>query len=458
MPVEEIETLHLFDGQQRLLMVDQILETDRPALGKRNLYRYALSNHLGSSTVEVDENADIISYEEYHPYGTTAFQSGRNAAEVKLKRYRYTGKERDEESGLYYHGARYYAPWIGRWSSCDPAGIVDSLNLYVYARNDPLLFVDPDGHRSDKATDPAVWYSLQHPGAAEKWEKEWLNRTVIEPYYAASEPMPEAELKRLLATESQRAKAAFRDFAQQEWDYENQLVLVNTGRGAQALTRAEHRQVIADQYNQTVLQGLVADPISSVITGLAVISSDDRRVHMQAAQVGQTVSGLTWVAGAGANLKLQNRGVKNIAPASNAAIRDLNRKRLSLPPQTFENLDPRDKPDPPTRLAELLYENGKWRTRAANGEVRTAKGLYNFVTVNGKIYVDTKAGHIDLSMGEPVDYAGQIRFGRNTSTRGQLVEWTNASGHIAPGAAYAHQARLPMDKFVPHNVTLHKLE
>ncbi|MEJ7711910.1 MAG: hypothetical protein WKF84_19080 [Pyrinomonadaceae bacterium] len=111
--VEEIETLHLFDGEQRLLMVDQILETDRPALGQRNLYRYTLSNHLGSSTVEVDESANIISYEEYHPYGTTAYQSGRNAAEVKLKRYRYTGMERDEESGLSYHGARYYALFVG---------------------------------------------------------------------------------------------------------------------------------------------------------------------------------------------------------------------------------------------------------------------------------------------------------------------------------------------------------
>ena len=39
------------------------------------------------------------------------------------KRYRYTGKERDEENGLYYHGARYYAPWLGRWTSCDPAGL-----------------------------------------------------------------------------------------------------------------------------------------------------------------------------------------------------------------------------------------------------------------------------------------------------------------------------------------------
>ncbi len=61
------------------------------------------------------------------------------------KRYRYTGKERDEETGLYYHGARYYAPWLGRWTSCDPAGLVDGLNLYVYAGANPVVRHDPSG-------------------------------------------------------------------------------------------------------------------------------------------------------------------------------------------------------------------------------------------------------------------------------------------------------------------------
>ena len=41
----------------------------------------------------------IISYEEYYPYGSTSYQAGRSAVEVSLKRYRYTGKERDEETG-----------------------------------------------------------------------------------------------------------------------------------------------------------------------------------------------------------------------------------------------------------------------------------------------------------------------------------------------------------------------
>ncbi len=64
---------------------------------------------------------------------------------MSLKRYRYTGKERDEETGLYYHGARYYAPWVGGWVSYDPAGITDSTNLYWYARAAPASYVDYDG-------------------------------------------------------------------------------------------------------------------------------------------------------------------------------------------------------------------------------------------------------------------------------------------------------------------------
>ena len=69
------------------------------------------------------------------------------------KRYRYTGKERDEESGLYYHGARYYAPWLGRWTSCDPEGISFGINLYRPFSNNPLVNVDLNGRQDTKVTD-----------------------------------------------------------------------------------------------------------------------------------------------------------------------------------------------------------------------------------------------------------------------------------------------------------------
>jgi RHS repeat-associated protein len=55
------------------------------------------------------ENANILTFEEYYPYGARSFSSGKSDAVVSLKRYRYSGKELDNESGLYYYGARYYA-------------------------------------------------------------------------------------------------------------------------------------------------------------------------------------------------------------------------------------------------------------------------------------------------------------------------------------------------------------
>ncbi len=72
-------------------------------------------------------------------------EAGRSAAEVSLKRYRYTGMERDEETGFNYHMARYYASWLGRWSSADPRDISDGVNTYVYAQNRPVTLVDPAG-------------------------------------------------------------------------------------------------------------------------------------------------------------------------------------------------------------------------------------------------------------------------------------------------------------------------
>lgn len=144
-PLEEIETHHLFADDQRVLIVEDVLKTDNAELGERTLYRYQLGNHLGSVCVELDEGAEVISYEEYHPYGTTAYSAGRNDVEVQLKRYRYTGMERDEETGLNYHTMRYYVPWLGRWGSSDPIDVQGGVNSYKYVEGNALRYTDPSG-------------------------------------------------------------------------------------------------------------------------------------------------------------------------------------------------------------------------------------------------------------------------------------------------------------------------
>ncbi|MBN2777894.1 MAG: hypothetical protein JXR36_09635 [Bacteroidales bacterium] len=108
--------------------------------------RYQYSNHIGSACLELDGSAAIISYEEYHPFGTTSYRSGRNEVDVSLKRYKYVGKERDEETGLYYYGARYYAAWIARFVSVDPLQHeYPHYTPYQYAGNKPITYIDLDG-------------------------------------------------------------------------------------------------------------------------------------------------------------------------------------------------------------------------------------------------------------------------------------------------------------------------
>lgn len=136
----ERETLHIVDDQRRIALVET-KTTDAVA----PLIRYQFGNHLGSSSLELDDTGEIISYEEYFPYGSTSYRAARADVEVSSKRYRYTGKERDEETGFYYHGARYYAPWLGRWASCDPAGVTDGINSCLYVRDNPIRLSDPNG-------------------------------------------------------------------------------------------------------------------------------------------------------------------------------------------------------------------------------------------------------------------------------------------------------------------------
>lgn len=146
--VEEIESIHVIDGQHRLLLIDDIIQTNNVNFTTGPHYRYQYGNHLDSSTLEMDEQAQIISFEEYHPFGTSSYQATRSGVQINPKRYRYTGKERDEESGFYYHGARYYACWLGRWISPDPAGLVDGVNVYQYVKNNPVIMKDPDGRQA----------------------------------------------------------------------------------------------------------------------------------------------------------------------------------------------------------------------------------------------------------------------------------------------------------------------
>ncbi|MEI5926533.1 SpvB/TcaC N-terminal domain-containing protein [Bacillus albus] len=156
----ERTSLSLIDKGHRFVMIDTEIKR-RGVLGISmgrtspvQTVRYQLHNHLGSAALELDDIARVISYEEYHPYGTTAYRAKNAALKCAAKHYRYTGMERDEESGFNYHGARYYAPWIGRWTSCDPIDLEAGVNMYLYVLGNPVRFFDPHGKQECTMCDP----------------------------------------------------------------------------------------------------------------------------------------------------------------------------------------------------------------------------------------------------------------------------------------------------------------
>lgn len=136
-------TLSLMEGSSRLVVIERRNNVDDGT--EKKLERYQFMNIVGSAVIEVDDRGRIITKEEYTPYGSTAYQARNKAVKAAAKRYRYTGMERDEETGLSYHSARYYIPWLGRWLSADPIGINGGVNLYCYCYNDPVNLSDVDG-------------------------------------------------------------------------------------------------------------------------------------------------------------------------------------------------------------------------------------------------------------------------------------------------------------------------
>ena len=138
---------------------------------------YYHSDHLGSASLISDYKGDEYQRIEYTPYGETWVEKTSNTG-LEWLPYKFTAKELDEETGLYYYGARYLDPKYSRWITCDPAlgkyipslnsdisklpagGIFESLNLsvYHYAKNNPINYTDPTGLFDKKQF---FWASVQ---------------------------------------------------------------------------------------------------------------------------------------------------------------------------------------------------------------------------------------------------------------------------------------------------------
>src|SRR6185437_15706513 len=135
---------------------------------------YYFSDHLKTASVITDSGGAIKAESDYYPWGGELQIIANDS-----NHYKFTGKERDSESGLDYFGARYYSSGLGRFISADwsatpiPVPYADfsdpqSLNQYSYVRNIPTVNVDPDGHCCLEDIKDAIEVIAQNPQVVDR--------------------------------------------------------------------------------------------------------------------------------------------------------------------------------------------------------------------------------------------------------------------------------------------------
>ena len=111
-------------------------------------------DHLGSSNYITNLDGEVSQHIEYVPFGEVFIEERNNTWNTP---YLFNAKEFDEETGMYYYGARYYEPRLSLWMSADPlAEEYIDISAYTYCHNNPINLFDPDG-QGDYYTDAGKW-------------------------------------------------------------------------------------------------------------------------------------------------------------------------------------------------------------------------------------------------------------------------------------------------------------
>ena len=101
------------------------------------------SDHLGSTSYITDDKTNITQYDAYLPYGELLVDEHSSSEYLP---YKFNGKQFDEETGLYYYGARYMNPMASIWYGVDVlAEKYDNVGSYIYCKNNPIAFMDMNG-------------------------------------------------------------------------------------------------------------------------------------------------------------------------------------------------------------------------------------------------------------------------------------------------------------------------
>jgi RHS repeat-associated protein len=140
---------------QEYVRLGSQLEAIENASGTPCRICYLTYDHLGSTRLVTDQNANVVARHDFRPFGeeisgNTAGRGGQWGVSDGVNQ-KFSGKERDSETGLDYFGARYYGSSLGRFTSPDLPRVdqdpsdPQSWNLYSYVRNNPLANIDPNG-------------------------------------------------------------------------------------------------------------------------------------------------------------------------------------------------------------------------------------------------------------------------------------------------------------------------
>ena len=127
------------------------------------------SDHLGSTSYITDDKANITQYDAYLPYGELLVDEHSSSEDLP---YKFNGKQFDEETGLYYYGARYMNPVTSLWYGVDPlAEKYVATGGYVYTLDNPVRLIDPDGRKLEGATKSDAAKMLEDINVVFKAEK-----------------------------------------------------------------------------------------------------------------------------------------------------------------------------------------------------------------------------------------------------------------------------------------------
>ena len=191
------QTKHVYVGSSRIATKNNWWKDTGTAYEKYNTYWYH-ADHLGSAQLVSDWNGQEYERIEYTPYGELWIEKVKSGYEALP--YRFTGKEMDSETGLYYYGARYLDPKYSRWLSTDPAlsdymagskaggGAYNPINfnLYHYAGNNPIKYTDPDGRKQNlaqKVFAKALNFAATHNEKAANFIKDHTNVSITRNVY-----------------------------------------------------------------------------------------------------------------------------------------------------------------------------------------------------------------------------------------------------------------------------------